>query len=117
MAEESQDAWTCTVCNHVYDAAKDGGGKAFEDLPATWKCPVCGVGKSAYKKTTSGDWSHNSVAGSQDTWTCTVCNHVYDAAKDGGGKAFEDLPATWKCPVCGVGKSAYKKSSAGEVMV
>lgn len=50
--------WTCTVCQHVYDPAKDGGGKAFEDLPDTWKCPVCGAPKSAYKKTTDGRWVH-----------------------------------------------------------
>lgn len=42
----------CTVCGHVYDAEKDGGGKAFEDLPDTWTCPVCGAAKSAYKPVT-----------------------------------------------------------------
>lgn len=42
----------CGVCGHVYDADKDGGGKAFEDLPDTWTCPVCGAPKSAYKSVT-----------------------------------------------------------------
>ena len=49
---------------------------------------------------------------------CAVCNHVYDAAKDGGGLPFEQLPDSWKCPVCGAPKSAYKKqvSASGEVV-
>ncbi len=50
--------WTCTVCNHVYDPAKDGGGVPFEQLPDTWKCPVCGSPKSAYKQSADGLWYH-----------------------------------------------------------
>lgn len=49
------------MCAHVYDPAKDGGGKAFEDLPATWVCPVCGAPKSAYNKVMVGGdvvWAH-----------------------------------------------------------
>lgn len=38
----------CKVCGHIYDADTDGGGLAFEDLPADWICPVCGARKSAY---------------------------------------------------------------------
>ena len=52
----------CGVCGHVYDAAKDGGGKAFADLPDSWTCPVCGAPKSAYKPQTLDDgtvvWVH-----------------------------------------------------------
>jgi len=115
---KAQDEWVCTVCNHVYDPARDGGGKAFEDLPDTWKCPVCGLGKSTYKKSGSAELASMPLAKPQDTiWACTVCNHVYDAARDGGGKAFEDLPDTWKCPVCGLGKSTYQKKFTGQVMV
>merc|ERR1719498_1166336 len=49
--------YQCSVCGHVYDAAKDGNGKAFEDLPDTWTCPVCGAKKSAYTKMTMEDGS------------------------------------------------------------
>ena len=42
--------WACTVCAHVYDAEKDGGGVPFEELPTDWKCPVCGAPKSAYRR-------------------------------------------------------------------
>lgn len=50
------EKWVCTVCQHVYDPAADGGGKPFEDLPDTWLCPVCGQPKSAYKKQSGGKW-------------------------------------------------------------
>jgi len=104
---------------------------AFALLPDTWKCPVCGAPKSAYKSsvTKSGEvvWSHehddieqpNSTAAAKDApWVCSICNHVYDAAKDGNGVAFTLLPDTWKCPVCGAPKSAYKQSltESGEVV-
>jgi len=46
------------------------------------------------------------------SYTCSVCAHVYDAGADGDGVAFEDLPETWTCPVCGQPKSVYKPSSA-----
>lgn len=56
-------AYTCGRCAHVYDAERDGGGMAFEDLPATWVCPVCGAPKSAYtlRILDSGqkEWSHS----------------------------------------------------------
>eukprot|EP00939_MAST-03C_sp_MAST-3C-sp1_P001293 g1293.t1 len=55
-------SYTCGVCGHVYDAQKDGGGVAFEDLPDTWTCPVCGAPKSAYTKATLSNgiaaWVH-----------------------------------------------------------
>lgn len=47
-------------------------------------------------------------------YACSTCNHIYDAAKDGGGKAFEDLPSTWMCPVCGAPKAAYSQRASGE---
>jgi rubredoxin len=49
----------CSVCNHAYDAQKDGGGKKFEDLPSDWVCPVCGAKKGAYYKQDSGEWAHD----------------------------------------------------------
>lgn len=50
-------------------------------------------------------------------WACTVCGYVYDPAAgdpDSGieaGTAFEDLPDTWVCPVCGVGKDLFEEQS------
>lgn len=51
-------------------------------------------------------------SGPADGFVCSVCQHVYDADRDGNGVPFEDLPETWKCPICGARKSAYKKISA-----
>ncbi len=48
--------WRCIPCGYIYDPAEgdaDGGiapGTAFEDLPADWVCPVCGVGKEDFEK-------------------------------------------------------------------
>jgi rubredoxin len=48
----------CSVCNHVYDPERDGGGKSFEELPESWVCPVCGAEKGAYYKQGGGQWAH-----------------------------------------------------------
>jgi len=43
--------WICESCGFVYDPAEgdpDGGippGTAFDDIPDTWFCPVCGARK------------------------------------------------------------------------
>lgn len=50
------DRYVCTVCGHVYDPAEgepDNGiapGTAFEDLPDSYECPLCGVGKDQFEK-------------------------------------------------------------------
>ena len=38
--------YVCSICGYVHDEAV--GGK-WEDLPADWKCPLCGAGKDAFK--------------------------------------------------------------------
>ena len=69
-----------------------------------------------------------------DTYICRMCGHVYDPVKgeakkstdtsDGcrrnrnsagswtackSGNRFFSFPADWKCPVCGVSKSYFRK--------
>lgn len=50
------DKYRCLVCGYIYDPAKgdpDNGcpaGTAFTDLPSTWVCPECGVGKDQFEK-------------------------------------------------------------------
>eukprot|EP00658_Telonema_sp_P-2_P038217 TRINITY_DN27456_c0_g1_i2.p1 TRINITY_DN27456_c0_g1~~TRINITY_DN27456_c0_g1_i2.p1 ORF type:complete len:303 (+),score=42.03 TRINITY_DN27456_c0_g1_i2:305-1213(+) len=53
-----QTRYSCGVCNHVYDAERDGGGQPFQELPDSWVCPICGAPKSAYVQTSSGEWAH-----------------------------------------------------------
>ena len=46
--------YVCEICGHVYDeAAGDpehgvAPGTKFEDLPADWTCPHCGVDKDNF---------------------------------------------------------------------
>ena len=48
--------YRCTVCGYIYDPEKgdpDNGvnpGTAFENIPATWVCPECGVPKDMFEK-------------------------------------------------------------------
>ena len=50
------EKWICTICGYVYDPSVGdpaGGidpGTPFEDLPETWVCPECGVGKDMFEK-------------------------------------------------------------------
>ncbi len=47
--------WQCTICGYIYDPAvgdpENGikAGTAFEDLPDSWVCPDCGVGKDSFE--------------------------------------------------------------------
>ena len=84
-----------------------GKGKAFEELPDDWTCPVCGQPRSACEK--SSPLKQPAV---EESYTGKVAAHVYDLAADGEGKAFEELPEDRTCPVCGQPKSAYEESSS-----
>ncbi|MDD5347716.1 MAG: rubredoxin [Candidatus Omnitrophica bacterium] len=50
------DKYKCTVCDYVYDPAKGDDtqgiapGIAFENLPESWVCPVCGAAKDMFVK-------------------------------------------------------------------
>lgn len=50
---QSFDRYECNACGYVYEPAKGDGkkvpsGTAFEDLPTTWRCPVCGARSSQF---------------------------------------------------------------------
>jgi rubredoxin len=48
--------YKCTVCGYIYDPATGdqtqgiAPGTSFEQLPDTWVCPDCGVGKDMFEK-------------------------------------------------------------------
>ncbi|MCL2205155.1 MAG: rubredoxin [Treponema sp.] len=48
--------YVCDPCGYVYDPAEgDPGngiakGTAFADIPASWVCPLCGVGKDQFNE-------------------------------------------------------------------
>lgn len=62
----------------------------------------------------STDFNFNIVI--MKKYVCVICGYVYDPAAgdpDNGiapGTAFEDLPADWVCPLCGVGKEDFKEA-------
>ena len=47
--------YICKLCGYIYDPEvgdPDQGvapGTAFEDLPDTWVCPECGMGKDEFE--------------------------------------------------------------------
>jgi len=47
--------YECQVCGYIYDPEQgdpDGGiepGTAFEDIPHSWVCPVCGAAKDQFQ--------------------------------------------------------------------
>jgi rubredoxin len=40
--------YICDVCGYEYDPSVEG--KAFNELPEDWTCPVCGVGKDQFSE-------------------------------------------------------------------
>ncbi len=54
--QPKMDKYKCTVCGYVYDPAAgdpDSGvapGTPFEEIPDSWRCPVCGVEKSMFER-------------------------------------------------------------------
>ncbi|MBI4862516.1 MAG: rubredoxin [Candidatus Riflebacteria bacterium] len=48
-------SYVCTVCNYVYDPAKGDPdndippGTPFDQLPDSWTCPECSVGKELFE--------------------------------------------------------------------
>ncbi len=62
---------------------------------------------------------NTSLTGKEETkmkkYECTVCGYVYDPQvgdPDSGvapGTAFEDIPDSWVCPVCGVAKDSFEE--------
>jgi len=50
------ESWKCTKCGYLYSPVVGDSergiakGTAFEDLPADWTCPRCGVGKDKFVK-------------------------------------------------------------------
>lgn len=52
---QTLDRYECRACGFVYEPQKgssQGGiapGTAFEELPATWRCPVCGARKTQFQ--------------------------------------------------------------------
>ena len=52
----TMDKYVCDICGYVYDPAEgdpDNGvapGTAWESVPESWVCPLCGVCKEHFSK-------------------------------------------------------------------
>ena len=61
-----------------------------------------------------GNSQLNILRKKMKTWMCMVCGLIYDEAEgwpdDGivAGTRWEDVPADWTCPECGVGKADFE---------
>jgi rubredoxin len=102
----SVQRYKCKVCGYIYSPLrgephnKIPAGTAFEDLPDTYVCPLCGMqGKGRVGKWGFEEWTPTR-------WLCSVCAYVYDQKRGEPhrgikpGTAFEDLPDDYTCPVC-----------------
>ena len=70
---------------------------------------------------------HNDSAGKSRggdnmlKFVCDPCGYVYDPTKGdpaGGvnpGTAFEDIPSSWVCPMCGAAKDKFYSVAADHV--
>lgn len=79
------DRYECNACGYVYEPGKGddknniAAGTPFEELPANWRCPVCGVRQSAFqnigpKGTASGFKSNYGYGFGVNTLTPTQKN-------------------------------------------
>jgi len=100
--------YRCLHCNYIYSpqiGEPQNGipeGTAFEDLPETYVCPVCGwVGKGKI-----GKWGFEVWIPTR--YVCKICGYIYDQERGEPqhgikkGTPFEKLPSSYICPVCGL---------------
>ena len=98
--------YRCRLCGYIYSTAigePHNGiprGTAFEDLPDTYVCPVCGFqGKGRI-----GTWGFDEWHPTR--YLCSMCDYIYDEKRGEPhrgikpGTKFEDLPEDYVCPVC-----------------
>jgi len=55
-------------------------------------------------------WSVVEKSGDREdgvVWRCAMCKWLYK--EDEEGRPFTDLPGSWKCPTCGVGKEQFER--------
>ncbi len=77
----------------------EGGGSVEATTADVWAVESIWVSAEDVLNTPRLDQEQNATPPPQ--MQCSVCGHIYDPEKDGGGKPFSELPSTWGCPVCG----------------
>lgn len=79
--------------------------KVEDNIPMTYRYYHEVIkGKAPKSAPTWVDENDNNNVGK---YRCKICGHIYDESKE--TVKFEDLPDTWVCPMCGVGKEMFEK--------
>ena len=105
-ASKDMMRYKCRLCGYVYSPLRGEphngipAGTAFEDLPETYVCPICGMeGKGKIGKWGFDEWRPTR-------YICSMCDYIYDEKRGEPhrgirpGTKFEDLPDDYICPVC-----------------
>jgi len=125
---QPEEMYQCqnTNCGYIYNPDKgDRKGKIpagvrFEDLPDEWRCPICGGTKKCFRPL-AGPGSTQEAGCStpaqgettMQKYVCNICGYVYDPAEGDPdndvkpGTKWEDVPASWACPICGASKENF----------
>ncbi|MDD4984875.1 MAG: thiamine pyrophosphate-binding protein [Dehalococcoidales bacterium] len=77
--------YRCTVCNYIYDEAKEG--RKFSELPDNWRCPVCNAPKTAFVPLTE-------ESGGTAEETSTVSDIFVEQMAEWGIRYVFGLPGT-----------------------
>lgn len=107
--------YKCTICGYIYSPLRGEphngipANTAFEDLPDSYICPVCGMqGKGKV-----GKWGFEAWYPTK--YICNVCGYIYDTTRGEPhrgikpGTSFEDLPKNYVCPVCGLDEKIMRE--------
>jgi len=68
------------------------------------------------KEESAAEKPAETIGGTMAKYVCSVCGYVYDpeqgdpASGVKPGTAFENIPDTWVCPICGAPKTAFEKA-------
>jgi rubredoxin len=105
-ASKDMTRYRCKLCGYIYSPLRGEPhngipeGTAFDDLPESYVCPICGQqGKGRIGKWGFDEWRPTR-------YLCSLCNYVYDEKRGEPhrgikpGTKFEDLPDDYVCPVC-----------------
>ena len=79
--------------------------KVLEQKPMTYRYYHEVLKGTSPKKAPT--YQENEEKSKANRYQCTICGYIYDDSKE--EIAFEDLPDTWTCPLCGVGKDKFIK--------
>ncbi len=75
--------YKCKVCGYIHEG----------ELPADFRCPICGVGADMFEEI------QEAPAAAVPKYKCKVCGYIHEG----------ELPADFRCPICGVGADMFEK--------